>query len=78
MSYERWHQVHDDYVKEHGDDARPEAVAAADRDSPYEISLAPGGKWLVADHNMVQVFHGAHGTLYSAAFERDLLFGVRR
>jgi hypothetical protein len=59
-----WIDVHDAYVAEHGDEARPEAVAAADRTLPQEFK--PGAVWLVEDprdvvvlpSNYVQIFGG--------------------
>ena len=53
-----WHQAHDAYVTEHGDDARPEAVRHADAIAPdfNSFSYAPGAVWAVdAPVNYVQI-----------------------
>lgn len=72
MSLEAWHQVHDDYVLEHGEDSRPEAVVHADGEEPWEFRMEPGGKWLVEEANYIQVYHAAHGALFSGAAREEM------
>ena len=77
MSLERWHELHDEHVREHGDDARPEAVARADaradaEQPPDAYVYEPGARWLVSDPSHVQVWTGAYG-LHGSALEARLM-----
>ena len=83
---EQWHEVHDAYVTEHGDEFRPEAVAAAD-DATREFSFAPGARWLVEDALSVRGIYGSgakiqwlEGMTFTLANEkrREFITGITR